>query len=92
MGGKWACVLDEAMANGQDKSVISVSPEVGRERCSRGANGGPEILDSDDSGGVLVAQLRARIEQQSSLIAMLKQRSDETFKEVDTCHFLRYTL
>ena len=63
----------------QDKSVISMSPEESSERCRGGINVGSGGFTSD---AVTVAQLRARVEQQSSLIAMLKQRNDETFKEV----------
>ena len=63
----------------QDKSVISMSPEESSERCRGGINVGSGDFTSD---AVTVAQLRARVEQQSSLIAMLKQRNDETFKEV----------
>ena len=43
----------------------------------------PEHLqreDEDQDGGV--ALLRSRVEQQSTLIAMLKQRGDETLREV----------
>ena len=36
--------------------------------------------DEDQDGGV--ALLRSRVEQQSTLIAMLKQRGDETLREV----------
>ena len=64
----------------QDKSVISVSPEAGLELCREGEIVGAVGFPSD---AVTVAQLRARVEQQSSLIAMLKQRNDDTFKEVD---------
>ena len=49
-------------------AVIRLSPErIQRE-------------DEDQDGGV--ALLRSRVEQQSTLIAMLKQRGDETLREV----------
>ena len=48
--------------------MIRLSPE----RIQRG--------DEDQDGGV--ALLRSRVEQQSTLIAMLKQRGDETLREV----------
>ena len=49
-------------------AVIRLSPE----RIQPGAE--------DQDGGV--ALLRSRVEQQSTLIAMLKQRGDETLREV----------
>ena len=49
-------------------AVIRLSPE----RIQQG--------DEDQDGGV--ALLRSRVEQQSTLIAMLKQRGDETLREV----------
>lgn len=61
----------------EDKVVVSVSPE-------EGARNGAWIGES--AGAVTTAQLRSRIEQQSSLIAMLKQRNDETFREVCSYH------
>ena len=63
----------------QEKAVISMSPEESSEICREGINVGSGGFTSD---AVTVAQLRSRVEQQSSLIAMLKQRNDETFKEV----------
>ncbi len=67
-----------------DAAVIRLSPEkpaaaVGRPDQPRGGEEGEE-----EEGGWegVVARLRSRVEQQSSLIAMLKQRADETFKEV----------
>ena len=38
-----------------------------------------EVMNDD---AITIAQLRSRVEQQSSLIGMLKQRNDETFREV----------
>ena len=43
----------------------------------------PERIHGEgEGGGGGVALLRSRVEQQSTLIAMLKQRGDETFREV----------
>ena len=56
----------------QEMSVISMTPELQES----------DSLAPQDAGAVTVAQLRARIEQQCSLISMLKQRNDETFREV----------
>ena len=56
----------------QVMSVISMTPELQES----------DSLAPQDAGAVTVAQLRARIEQQCSLISMLKQRNDETFREV----------
>ena len=75
-------------------SVIVVSPEsskpVQERRDGVHVASGSEtntIADSSSEGKpahevVLVAQLRARVEQQSSLIGMLKQRNDDTFMQV----------
>lgn len=66
-------------------SVILVRPETGQE--SRNDAESEATAGIDESGvrhydAVTIAQLRTRVEQQSSLIGMLKQRNDETFKEV----------
>ena len=58
-------------------AVIRLSPErIQRE-------------DEDQDGGV--ALLRSRVEQQSTLIAMLKQRGDETLREVSVIQGLTCT-
>ena len=60
----------QTILNGElsECAVIRLSPEhLQRE-------------DEDQDGGV--ALLRSRVEQQSTLIAMLKQRGDETLREV----------
>ena len=74
-------------------SVIVVSPEssepVQERRDGVHVASGSEantIADSSEGNAahevVLIAQLRARVEQQSSLIGMLKQRNDDTFMQV----------
>ena len=79
------------MAHEQDRSVILVSPEpcpkefldaVSSPKTSASAT----LVPADGS-----ALLRERVEQQSSLIAMLKQRNDETFREVHVqqCIYMR---
>lgn len=70
------------MAHGQEMPVISLSPatseaELGEESAHHRA-----CRTDSTSSAVTLAQLRSRVEQQSSLIAMLKQRNDETFREV----------
>ena len=79
-------VFQKRMASQQqDISVILISPEASRSNCDaiNDAAVPPSEADTPPApGAVTVAQLRSRVEQQSSLIAMLKQRNDETFKEV----------
>lgn len=72
------------MAHEQKMSVISVSPATSElEDESAAAHlGAPTTAGMTGGSAVRVAQLRSRVEQQSSLIAMMKQRSDETFREV----------
>lgn len=71
-----------------DMSVILVRPETGQESRSDAtisqseATAGSEESGARQHDAVTIAQLRTRVEQQSSLIGMLKQRNDETFKEV----------
>lgn len=58
-----------------DCAVIRLSPEEMSESVGE--------ADSVEPGeGGVVARLRSRVEQQSGLIAMLKQRGDDTFREV----------
>ncbi len=64
-----------------DRAVIRLSPDmpVSVEEA---------VQLNDEEGGReeeegVVPRLRSRVDQQSTLIAMLKQRSDETFREVD---------
>ena len=71
-------------------SVILVSPEssdhVQEKRDSIVSGSGVEAADGRDGtvvhDVVVIAQLKARVEQQSSLIGMLKQRNDDTFMQV----------
>ena len=62
------------------RAVIRLSPEAGRkDGTATDENGGKS---SEEKDHVTLAQMRARVDQQSTLIAMLKQRNDETFNEV----------
>ena len=80
------------MAQEQDispKAVILLSPETNLTRETDAISENTEQVTRDSGGriveihdAVTMAQLRARVEQQSTLICMLKQRNDETFKEV----------
>ena len=80
------------MAQEQDispKAVILLSPETNLTRETDATSENTEQATRDSGGrivesydAVTMAQLRARVEQQSTLIGMLKQRNDETFKEV----------
>ena len=77
----------------QDMSVILVSQETTARKSAQeswdGATSRSEEDRADKEGEVgshdakiTIAQLKACMEQQSSLIGMLKQRTDETFREV----------
>ena len=76
----------------QDMSVILVSRETTARKSAQeswdGATSRSEEDRADKEGevgshdAITIAQLKARVEQQSSLIGMLKQRNDETFREV----------
>ena len=76
----------------QDMSAILVSPETTARKSAQeswdGATSRSEEDRADKEGevgshdAITIAQLKARVEQQSSLIGMLKQRNDETFREV----------
>ena len=72
----------------QDMSVILVSPETTATQESWDGATSRSEEDRADKGevgshdAITIAQLKARVEQQSSLIGMLKQRNDETFREV----------
>ena len=71
-------------------SVILVSPESSEHLQEKRDSVAPgsEVDTADGRDGavvhdvVVIAQLRARVEQQSSLIGMLKQRNDDTFMQV----------
>ena len=62
----------------QDRAVILLSPEDSIDNTSDA----PAPQSKADHASLTLAQLRSRVEQQSSLIAMMKQRNDETFREV----------
>ena len=74
----------------QDMSVILVSPESSEHLQEKRGSvaSGSEVDTADKRDGtvvhdvVVIAQLRARVEQQSSLIGMMKQRNDDTFMQV----------
>lgn len=91
VGVKWnfnlrfaAGSLNTVMALEREQSaraVIRLSPEAGRkDGTATDENGGKS--SEEEKGHVTLAQMRARVDQQSTLIAMLKQRNDETFNEV----------
>ena len=71
-------------------SVILVSPETTASKPAQESWDGTTSRSEDraDEGevgshdAITIAQLRSRVEQQSSFIGMLKQRNDETFREV----------
>ena len=72
-------------------SVILVSQETTTRKSAQESWDGATSRSEDraDKGGevgshdaITIARLRSRVEQQSSLIGMLKQRNDETFREV----------
>ena len=66
---------------------MSVSPETTatQESWDGTTSRSEDRADEGEVGShdaITMAQLRSRVEQQSSLIGMLKQRNDETFREV----------
>lgn len=67
-----------------ERAVIRLSPEPAMDVSSGKVE--MEEEKEEEVGGTggedTVVRLRCRIEQQSTLIAMLKQRADETLREV----------
>ena len=72
-------------------SVILVSQETTTRKSAQESWDGATSRSEEDRAdkeevgshdAITIAQLKARVEQQSSLIGMLKQRNDETFREV----------